>query len=110
MVTTNVDKKQIKAIDFKKQNLPLEPYFLGLWLGDVDSRDSRISNLDNEIDKSLDNPDFMDKLVYQHNEIEKALNILKRAGFENESVIEHEQAEAEIQGEILREREMLKDC
>ena len=34
------------GINFQKQEVPLEPYWLGLWLGDGDSRDSRITNID----------------------------------------------------------------
>lgn len=36
-------------IEFKEQNVTLEPYYLGLWLGDGDSRNQRISNSDKEI-------------------------------------------------------------
>lgn len=36
-------------VEFEEQKIPLDPYFIGLWLGDGDSRDSRICNPDKEI-------------------------------------------------------------
>ncbi|MHA1790185.1 MAG: Hint domain-containing homing endonuclease [Candidatus Helarchaeota archaeon] len=36
-------------VNFKEQKLPLEPYFLGLWLGDGSSTDGRITNIDKKI-------------------------------------------------------------
>lgn len=36
-------------IKFKKQLVPLSPYFLGLWLGDGNSNDSRITNNNTKI-------------------------------------------------------------
>ena len=70
-----------------------------------------LANLDNEIDKALDNPAYMESLVYQHQEIEKALRILQKSGFSIENnPIERDMEQAEIQGEIFREKEMLQDC
>ena len=37
------------GIEFKKQKLDIEPYFLGLWLGDGTSSNVGISTMDNEI-------------------------------------------------------------
>ncbi len=37
------------AIDFKEQPLKIEPYFLGLWLGDGRSNDIRIATQDREV-------------------------------------------------------------
>lgn len=37
-------------IHFQNKNeLPIDPYFIGMWLGDGDSRRSRITNIDNDI-------------------------------------------------------------
>lgn len=36
-------------VNFKPKKLSIEPYYLGLWLGDGDSRDSRITTIDKEI-------------------------------------------------------------
>ena len=44
-----------KSINFKQQKVSLEPYFLGLWLGNGDSRDSRITNIDNVIKNYIKN-------------------------------------------------------
>jgi len=41
------------AVDFKEQALPLNPYFLGLWLGDGNTQDVRISTQDFEIEDFL---------------------------------------------------------
>jgi replicative DNA helicase len=37
------------AVEFKEKHLPLNPYFLGLWLGDGHSYSSRITNQDKEV-------------------------------------------------------------
>lgn len=36
-------------VEFKEKKLPIEPYFLGLWLGDGKSTDVRIYNKDTEV-------------------------------------------------------------
>jgi len=38
-----------KGVEFNKQNVPLDPYFLGLWLGDGTSRSVGITTKDKEI-------------------------------------------------------------
>ncbi len=43
------------AVDFAERNLPLPPYFLGLWLGDGSSSKSGITNQDEEIVTYLGN-------------------------------------------------------
>ena len=37
------------AIDFKKQDLNIDPYFLGLWLGDGTNSNVRITTMDSEV-------------------------------------------------------------
>ncbi|GAB3767570.1 replicative DNA helicase [Spirosoma horti] len=37
------------AVDFPEQTVPLDPYFVGLWLGDGHSYSSRITNTDTEV-------------------------------------------------------------
>lgn len=37
------------AVEFEEKELPLEPYYLGLWLGDGHSYSQRITNIDEEI-------------------------------------------------------------
>lgn len=37
------------AVDFDEKTLPLEPYFIGLWLGDGHSYSQRITNTDPEV-------------------------------------------------------------
>ena len=37
------------AIEFDEKPLPLEPYYLGLWLGDGHSYSSRVTNIDQEV-------------------------------------------------------------
>ena len=37
------------AIEFPEQAVPLDPYFVGLWLGDGHSYSSRITSVDNEV-------------------------------------------------------------
>lgn len=42
------------GIRFLEKSVPIEPYFLGLWLGDGKSSDSRIYNTDNEVTEYLE--------------------------------------------------------
>lgn len=37
------------AVDFDEKTLPIEPYFLGLWVGDGTSSDVSITNIDKEV-------------------------------------------------------------
>ena len=37
------------GINFNYQNVPIDPYYVGLWLGDGDKTNTRITNIDNEI-------------------------------------------------------------
>ncbi|GAB4052723.1 replicative DNA helicase [Spirosoma litoris] len=37
------------AIEFPEQTVPLDPYFVGLWLGDGHAYSSRITSVDNEV-------------------------------------------------------------
>ena len=37
------------AVEFPRKPVPIDPYFLGLWLGDGKSEDSRIFNTDKEV-------------------------------------------------------------
>ena len=43
------------AVEFKKQKLPIEPYFLGIWLGDGTSSNVSIATQDEEVVKYLHN-------------------------------------------------------
>lgn len=49
-----------EAIDFEKKELPLDPYVLGVWLGDGDKNDNRIA-------VGKDDLDTMIELLKQHN-------------------------------------------
>lgn len=37
------------AVEFEERSIPLEPYYLGLWLGDGHSYSQRITNIDDEV-------------------------------------------------------------
>jgi hypothetical protein len=41
--------QQTEAIQYSQKNLPIDPYFLGLWLGDGNSHNPGITTLDKEI-------------------------------------------------------------
>lgn len=41
------------VIEFKNKNLPIDPYFIGLWLGDGSSNSMSITTADNEIENYL---------------------------------------------------------
>jgi replicative DNA helicase len=42
-----------KPIEFKEKKLLIDPYFLGVWLGDGDAKSVRITNPDNEVELDL---------------------------------------------------------
>lgn len=50
------------AIDYPERDLPIDPYLLGLWLGDGSARSSKITNVDQEI--ILDTTAFQAALDY----------------------------------------------
>lgn len=43
------------SVEFPKKELPIEPYFLGIWLGDGSSYGSRITSADYEVAKYIKN-------------------------------------------------------
>jgi superfamily II DNA or RNA helicase len=45
----HIHKQFHVAIDYPTQELPLDPYYIGLWLGDGSSRTANITNMDNEV-------------------------------------------------------------
>lgn len=63
--TTKNFKKRNKAIkakcDYCEKNLFLDPYLLGVWLGDGDTNSARITNMDTEI------IDYIHSWALQHN-------------------------------------------
>lgn len=40
---------EYSAVSYQEQNLPIDPYVLGVWLGDGSSADGRVTNLDQEV-------------------------------------------------------------
>jgi len=50
-------------VEFKEKELPVDPYFIGLWLGDGHTASSRVTTMDNEIVNYLNN--YADKLRLQ---------------------------------------------
>lgn len=54
------------GVEFEEKELPIEPYFLGVWLGDGTSRDVRITNPDKEIKNYLKK--YSKKLHLNYNE------------------------------------------
>ncbi len=53
-------------INFPKKSIPLNPYFLGLWLGDGNSNDSRITNIDSIIWNWLKEYAIKLNLIFTH--------------------------------------------
>lgn len=69
------------VVDFEAKNLVLEPYYLGLWLGDGHSYSQRITNTDTEVIAYLD--DYAARLqselvVYEQAERTNNYSIVKR--------------------------------
>jgi replicative DNA helicase len=72
------------AVDFSNKEVPLEPYYLGLWLGDGHSYSQRITNIDEEIINYLD--DYANRLeselvVYEQENRTNSYGIVNRNKF-----------------------------
>jgi replicative DNA helicase len=72
------------AVDFSNKEVPLEPYYLGLWLGDGHSYSQRITNIDEEIIDYLD--DYANRLeselvVYEQENRTNSYGIVNRNKF-----------------------------
>ena len=79
--------KGIKTgLDFKNKKVELDPYYLGLWLGDGTSRDASITNIDKEIKDYLyeELPKIYDVLVKQKDKVTSS--IIKRDGKYNDII------------------------
>lgn len=55
-----------KCVDYDKQNLPVEPYTFGAWLGDGCSYDGAICGIDNEVRDNVLNENYTLKSTYIH--------------------------------------------
>ena len=79
--------KGIKAkLDFKEEEIDLDPYYLGLWLGDGTQRNAYITNIDQEVKDFLYNelPKLYDVTVKKLDEVTTA--IVKNEGKYNDIV------------------------
>ena len=75
------------GVEFDSKDLPLEPYYLGLWLGDGHSYSQRITNIDSEIIEYLN--DYATKLeselvVYEQENRTNNYSIVNRNKFISE--------------------------
>ena len=75
------------GVEFDSKELPLEPYYLGLWLGDGHSYSQRITNIDSEIIEYLN--DYAAKLeselvVYEQENRTNNYSIVNRNKFTSE--------------------------
>ncbi len=75
------------AVEFAEKELPLEPYYLGLWLGDGHSYSQRITNIDEEIIAYLN--DYATRLeselvVYEQKDRTNNYSIVNRNKFTSE--------------------------
>ncbi|MDR6968791.1 replicative DNA helicase [Flavobacterium arsenatis] len=75
------------AVEFDSKELPLEPYYLGLWLGDGHSYSQRITNIDEEIIHYLN--DYATRLeselvVYEQENKTNGFSIINRNKFTSE--------------------------
>ncbi len=75
------------GVEFDSKELPLEPYYLGLWLGDGHSYSQRITNIDSEIIEYLN--DYATKLeselvVYEQENRTNNYSIVNRNKFTSE--------------------------
>ena len=75
------------GVEFASKELPLEPYYLGLWLGDGHSYSQRITNIDSEIINYLNS--YAEKLeselvVYEQENRTNNYSIINRNKFTSE--------------------------
>ncbi len=75
------------GVEFESKKLPLEPYYLGLWIGDGHSYSQRITNIDSEIIEYLNT--YADKLesevvVYEQENRTNNYSIINRNKFISE--------------------------
>jgi replicative DNA helicase len=75
------------AVEFNQKKLPLEPYYIGLWLGDGHTYSQRITNIDAEIIEYLD--DYASRLeselvVYEQENRTNNYGIVNRNKFTSE--------------------------
>jgi replicative DNA helicase len=75
------------AVDFVEKELALEPYYLGLWLGDGHSYSQRITNIDSEVIDYLE--DYANRLeselvVYEQKSKTNGYGIVNRNKFTSE--------------------------
>ncbi len=85
------------AVEFEQKDLELEPYFLGLWLGDGHSFSSRITNIDTEVVGYLG--EYAEKLeleLVEYNQAGKTPNYGITKGFQGK------QEFYSIQGELRK--------
>lgn len=69
------------AVEFYEKELTLEPYYLGLWIGDGHSYSQRITNVDSEVINYLDDYAFRlesELVVYEQENRTKNYSIVKR--------------------------------
>ena len=79
--------KGIKTrVDFKKKKVLLDPYYLGLWLGDGTSRNAYITNVDKEILNYLfdEIPKIYDVFIHKHDKVTTA--VVKNKGKYNDII------------------------
>lgn len=55
-----------KCVDYDKQNLPVQPYTFGAWLGDGNSYNGTICGIDNEVRDNVLNENYTLKSTYIH--------------------------------------------
>ncbi|MFY7888257.1 MAG: replicative DNA helicase [Spirosomataceae bacterium] len=74
------------AVEFEEQQLSIEPYFLGLWLGDGHAYSSRITNVDEEIISYLsDYADNLNQQVSVYQQKGKTTNYAITKGYKSKS-------------------------
>lgn len=84
------------AVDFVEKELALEPYYLGLWLGDGHSYSQRITNIDSEVIDYLE--DYANRLeselvVYEQKSKTNGYGIVNRNKFTSEEFSTYIQTE-----------------
>jgi|GEM_PF-1004681 len=57
----------VKPVELKEKELTIEPYFLGVWLGDGSSADVRITNIEPEIEHYLE--EYANKLNLKYKKV-----------------------------------------
>lgn len=83
-------QRSLKGVCYSPKDLPIDPYVLGLWLGDGASYDSRITVVNRDVNSLIEilkkRPQFDEINILEHKKRNSVLNILTTQNRETKSL------------------------